>query len=146
MKRYTFLILVLLCGATSHAQTELNIGYFFENYNVSSPAFEKIELKGKVLEEYNLTLFKSLTTKDSRIFGKIEEAVKKDIKNAADKECGYIGDRLYYAFCMLPERTNGKYRYIFFRNSSLRSDEPNELTIIYMEGYISLKELKNIFK
>ena len=107
--------------------------------------FTAVHLEGNYLKPYNLTLFKSCTTGDHRNYDEIERLVEKDGKNAIDKECGYINGKLYYAFYLL-KPIKDKYQYIFYRNSSLRKDEPNEVTLVYMEGYVSLKELKNMFK
>jgi hypothetical protein len=78
-------------------------------------------------------------------FDELEGIVESDSKKAIDKECGYINGKLYYGFYQF-KPANGKYRYIFYRNSSLRDDEPDEVTIVYMEGYPTLEELKKMFR
>jgi hypothetical protein len=103
-------------------------------------------VKGNQLERYKLEVFRSLTIKnDPKDFERIEKLVEQDEKHAISKETGHIGERLYYAFyCFSPQK--GRFRYIFYRNSSLRKTESNELTLIYMEGNVTMDELKVMFK
>ena len=145
MRRYLTIILSLMCMATANAQSHLNIGLVFDKNAKWHSMFTAVILEGKYLEPYNLTLFKSLTTHDHRDYDRIEQLVEKDGKNAIDKECGYINNKLYYAFYLMKPK-NDKYQYIFYRNSSLRKNEPNEVTLVYMEGYLTLNELKKMFK
>ncbi len=145
MRRYLTFIILLMVFATTNAQSHLNIAPMFDGSPRWKLKFTAVHLEGNYLKPYNLTLFKSLTTHDSRNYDEIEEMVEKDGKNAIDKECGYINGKLYYAFYQMKPKDN-KYQYIFYRNSSLRKEQPNEVTIVYMEGYVSLQELKKMFK
>lgn len=128
------------------AQEGLQIaGLFYGQYKRKDNAIEVV-VKGSKLERYRLKVFRSLTVKDDpEDFERIEKLVEQDGKNALSKETGNIGGRLYYAFYCLPSKGN-HYRYIFYRNSSLRKEEPNELTLIYMEGNVTMEELKMMFK
>ena len=145
MRRHLTIILMLMAFAATNAQSNLNIAPMFDGTPRWKLKFTAIHLEGKYLKPYDLTLFISLTTRDSRNYDEIEDMVEKDGKNAIDKESGYINGKLYYAFYLMKPKDN-KYQYIFYRNSSLRKDEPNEVTLVYMEGYVSLKELKEMFK
>ena len=102
--------------------------------------------EGNSLKPYKLTLFSTVTTRDRRVFEYIEETIESHEKKAIDKECGYINGKLYYGFYQFRPDKDGKYRYIFYRNSSLRDDEPCEVTVVYMEGYPTLAELKKMFQ
>lgn len=128
------------------AQNGLNIAQLFDGrYKQEANAIEVL-VKGRKLEPYKLTLFRSLTVKnDPEKFDKIEELVTRDGRQALDKETGMIGGKLYYAFFRLPPKGKS-YRYLFFRNSSLRTVESDEVTVVYMEGYATLEELKQLFK
>ena len=128
------------------SQEGLYIAELFNGqYKRKDNAIEVI-VKGNQLERYRLKVFRSLTVKnDPKDFDRIEKLVLQDEKNAINKETGYIGQRLYYAFYCLPSKKN-HYCYIFYRNSSLRKVEDNELTLIYMEGNVTLDELKAMFK
>ena len=127
------------------AQKNMEIEPLFEGTERARYGFSAVIIDGKSLKKYNLTLFKSITTTKARLFDELEGMVEKDSKEAIDKECGYINGKLYYGFYQF-KPDNGKYRYIFYRNSSLRDDEPDEVTIVYMEGYPTLEELKKMFR
>ena len=118
------------------AQKGMNISPLFEGKESAKYGFSAVIIEGKSLKKYNLTQFKSVTTTKAQLFDELEGMVE---------ECGYINGKLYYGFYQFrPE--NGKYRYIFYRNSSLRDDEPDEVTIVYMEGSPTLEELKRMFR
>lgn len=140
------LILVFMTVPKLYAQDGLNVSRLFDGqYKQKTNAIEVL-VKGRKLEPYKLTLFRSLTVKNAPVeFDQIEELVTRDGREALDKETGMIGGRLYYGFYRLPPKGEC-YRYLFFRNSSLRKVESDEVTVVYMEGYATLEELKQIFK
>lgn len=127
------------------AQKNMEIAPLFEGTKRAKYAFSAVVIEGKSLKKYNLKLFKSVTTTKTQWFDELENLVENDSKEAIDKECGYINGKLYYGFYQF-KPLDGKYRYIFYRNSSLRDDEPDEVTIVYMEGYPTLEELKKMFR
>lgn len=136
-----------MCFVGANAQKDLEISRLFEGEGKWKLKFSSTHISGRTLRPYNLTLFRSITTSDSRLYNEIEQAVTKDGQKTIDKECGYIDGRLYYGFFLFePKNKNDEYRYLFYRNSSLRSNEPNEVTLVYMEGYATLKELKELFR
>ena len=147
MKRIiTIIVLMLAWIVEGQSQTGLQITELFNGqYKRKDNAIEVV-VKGNKLERYKLKVFRSLTVKnDPKDFERIEKLVEQDEKNAISKETGRIGESLYYAFyCFPPEK--GHFRYIFYRNSSLRKTEANELTLIYMEGNVTMDELKVMFK
>ena len=147
MKRI-FIIIILMFGwlMEGWSQEGLHIDELFNGqYKRKDNAIEVV-VKGYRLERYRLKVFQSLTVKnDPKDFERIENLVLQDEKNAVSKETGHIGERLYYAFYCLPSDKE-HYRYIFYRNSSLRKVEDNELTLIYMEGNVTMDELKMMFK
>lgn len=147
MRRVILLVIVAaLTVPELKAQEGLSISRLFDGrYKKETNAVEVL-VKGKKLEPYKLTLFRSLTVKDApEEFEQIEKLVTADAQQALDKETGMIGGKLYYGFYHLPPK-NDQYRYLFFRNSSLRKVEANEVTVVYMEGHTTLEELKNMFK
>lgn len=148
MMKRIFLIIWVVCLAVPklYAQEGLNVGRLFDGRYQSDPNAIEVLVKGKKLEPYQLTLFRSLTVKNApQAFEQIEKWVKQDGAQAIDKETGLIGGKLYYGFYRLPPKDR-VYRYLFFRNSSLRKVEANEVTVVYMEGYATLEELKEMFK
>lgn len=129
----------------ANAQKNMEIAPLFEGTKRAKYAFSAVVIEGKSLKKYNLKLFKSVTTTKTQWFDELENLVENDSKKAIDKECGYINGKLYYGFYQF-KPLDGKYRYIFYRNSSLRDNEPDEVTIVYMEGYPTLEELKKMFR
>lgn len=146
MKRLLFIITMCIAASIASAQKDMGIRSLFEGSERSKYGFEAVIIEGKSLHQYNLTTFKSVTTKNSKLFDEIEKMVESDAGNTIDKECGYINGRLYYGFYQFKPDEKGRYRYLFYRNSSLRDDEPDEITVVYMEGYPTLTELKNMFR
>ena len=145
-KVFTIIILMLAFVVEAQSQTSLQIAELFNgSYKRKDNAIEVV-VKGNQLKRYKLEVFRSLTIKnDPKDFERIEKLVEQDEKHAISKETGHIGERLYYAFyCFSPQKS--RFRYIFYRNSSLRKTESNELTLIYMEGNVTMDELKVMFK
>ena len=143
------ILIIVLSGLASvgaMAQKGLDVARLFDGrYKRDTNAVEVL-VEGRKLKDYKLTLFRSLTLKNSpEDFRQIEQWVTEDARQAVDKETGMIGGKLYYGFYMLPP-VQGKYRYLFYRNSSLRRVENNEVTVVYMEGHATLEELKEMFK
>ena len=69
-----------------------------------------------------------------------------DAQTAVDKEVGKVGKRLYYGFYCFPAQDDN-YRYLFYRNAAVApgSSKKMEVTVVYMEGKITLEELKRMF-
>lgn len=145
MKRILITLTALLIATAAYTQKNMHISPLFDGKGKWSLKFSATHIEGKSLRPYELTLFKSLTTSDYRLYSEIESIIESDSKDAIDKECGYINGKLYYGFYQF-KPIDGKYRYIFYRNSSLRENEPNEVTIVYIEGYPTLARLKEMFR
>ena len=145
MKRLLFILTMCLMATFANAQKNMDITPLFNGTSRAKYGFSAVVIEGKSLKKYDLTLFKSVTTTKTQWFDELERMVENDSKEAIDKECGYINGKLYYGFYQF-KPLDGKYRYIFYRNSSLRDDEPDEVTIVYMEGYPTLEELKKMFR
>lgn len=145
MKKFLTTLILLQLAFAAYTQTGMNVSPIFEGKGEWRLKFNGAHIEGEGVRKYNLTLFKSRTTSDYRLYESIESMIEADGATAIDKEYGYINGKLYYGFYQF-RPIDGKYRYIFYRNSSLRSDEPNEVTIIYMEGYPTLSQLKEMFK
>ena len=140
-----FILTICFMATLANAQKNMEIAPLFEGTKRAKYAFSAVVIEGKSLKKYNLKLFKSVTTTKTQWFDELENLVENDSKEAIDKECGYINGKLYYGFYQF-KPLDGKYRYIFYRNCSLRDDEPDEVTIVYMEGYPTLEELKKMFR
>ena len=143
---FTIIVMMLVFVVEGLSQTDLQIAELFNGQYKRKDNAVEVVVKGNQLKRYKLEVFRSLTVKnDPKDFERIEKLVEQDEKNAISKETGRIGERLYYAFYCFPSEKN-HYRYLFYRNSSLRKTEPDELTLIYMEGNVTMDELKKMFK
>lgn len=108
----------------------------------------EVLIKGRELKKYHLTLFRSLTiTDEPEVSEEIEVLVSLDAKTAVDKEVGKVGKKLYYGFYCFPGQDDN-YRYLFYRNAAVArgSSKKTEVTVVYMEGKVTLEELKRMFK
>ena len=143
MKRLIITIIACIFAFAAEAQS-VEASHIFKGRSMRHQ--ESTCTEGKSLKPYKLTLFSTATTQDRRHFNYIEEVIESNEDKAIDKECGYINGRLYYGFYQFKPNEKGRYRYIFYRNSSLREDEPCEITVVYMEGYPTLAELKKMFQ
>ena len=140
--------MMLASTVCASAQANLSIGVFFsDDYEYADDA-KMVWVEGKELKAYKLSLYRSITTENKLMVSDMEKAVIKDSKKAADKEIGKIGQRLYYAFLSLqPEKEKSNVRrYVFYRNAALRQGGKNEATLVYMEGHVSMEDLKKLFK
>lgn len=143
MKQLIITIIACIFAFAAEAQS-VEASHIFKGRSMRHE--ESTCTEGKSLKPYKLTLFSTATTQDRRHFKYIEEVIESNEYKAIDKECGYINGRLYYGFYQFKPDKKGRYRYIFYRNSSLREDEPCEITVVYMEGYPTLAELKKMFQ
>ena len=143
MKRLIITIIACIFAFAAEAQS-VEASHIFKGRSMRHQ--ESTCTEGKSLKPYKLTLFSTATTQDRSHFKYIEEVIESNEDKAIDKECGYINGRLYYGFYQFKPNKKGRYRYIFYRNSSLRVDEPCEITVVYMEGYPTLAELKKMFQ
>jgi len=145
MKTMILSVMILMYALPTLAQTGLGIASVFGRYQGQKNTVE-VYVKGRKLKQYNLTMFRSMTIKDDEeALYSIENTVKRDGQKAADSETGMIGRHLYYGFYRFAQ-VDGKYRYLFFRNTSLRKPQTHEAVLIYMEGYATMDELKQMFK
>lgn len=140
-------LLSLFMGLPLSAQQGLHIEPLFNGQYRNQKGATEVLMKGRKLQPYKLTLFRSLTLPTGVAnVRNIERMVHADASAAIDKEVGIGKNRLYYGFYQLKPR-NGKRRYLFYRNNSLnpgKSKQPT-LTIIYMEGSATIEELKRNF-
>lgn len=145
-RKLMIICILMLVAMKGWAQEGLRINDLFDgSYKRNNNAIEVV-IKGDQLKRYSLKVFRSLTIKNSpKDFERMERLVVADEKNAVSKETGRIGENLYYGFYCFPAH-KGNLRYVFYRNSSLREVESNEVTLVYIEGNVTMEELKKMFK
>ena len=139
MKRVIIITVFLLTAVPALlAQKGMHISELFTDKYREQKNVTELFLKGKMLKDYNLTLFRSLTVAN-------DPRLAADGKQSVDREEGMKGGQLYYAFYTF-KNPDGSYRYLFFRNNLLRPGEKQETTMVYMEGKATLSELKKLFR
>lgn len=143
----TIIGVLLFTSLPLSAQEGLQINSLFDGRFKEDSRAVEVLIKGKELKKYHLTLFRSLTVNSApEVFDKMEALVKKDAVHAIDKEVGTIGNRLYYGFYCFPPH-KGNFRYLFYRNTAVKPhSRKSEATVVYMEGKVTLEELKHIFQ
>ncbi len=148
IRRLIILGVMMLVMLPLSAQKGMHVEALFDGRFKQDKRAVEVLIKGKELKKYRLTLFRSLTVTDAPALSKeIETLVSRDAEAAVDKEVGKVGTRLYYGFyCFPPEKES--YRYLFYRNTSVLPDNTKkpEVTIVYMEGQVTLEELKQMFR
>ena len=135
MKRQVALWLLALAAVMPlAAQKGLSIAKFFDGrYRDRKDAVE-VYMKGRSVERYDLTLFRSLTLAEpGAVAADMERCVRRDAARAVDSEVGMKGGRLYYGFYRLPA-VGGENRYLFFRNDALGRGGGRTVTLIFMQG------------
>lgn len=148
IRRWIILWMCLLAVLPVCAQKGMHVEDLFgSRFKYDKQAVEVL-IKGRELKKYHLTLFRSLTiTDEPAVSEEIEALVGLDAQTAVDKEVGKVGKRLYYGFYCFPAQDDN-YRYLFYRNAAVApgNSKKMEVTVVYMEGKITLEELKRMFK
>lgn len=148
IRRWIIIWMTLLIALPLWAQKGMHVESLFGGRFKQDKRAVEVLIKGKELKKYHLTLFRSLTVTDAPALSEeIEALVSQDATSAVDKEVGTVGKRLYYGFYCFSARDES-YRYLFYRNAAIApggSKKP-EVTVVYMEGQVTLEELKQLFK
>jgi hypothetical protein len=147
MKRYILIICVFFSVLTPlWAQEGLSINAAFDTQYTRRNGAKEVVAVNVAVGKAKMTLFKSLTiplaTSESESF---EQWVLADEKIALDTEQGTKNGRIYYAFMRLPNTKKGLHRYIFYRNDALRKGAAPITTIIYIEGTVTMADLRKQF-
>lgn len=140
--------ILLLLALPLAAQQGMHVEELFDGRFKKDHRAVEVLIKGKELKKYHLTLFRSLTISNApEVFEKMEALVRKDAVHAVDKEVGTISNRLYYGFYCFPSQ-NDTFRYLLYRNTAAKSgsEKQPEATLVYMEGKVTLEELKQMFQ
>lgn len=141
-----FVMHTLISGAQHLPQ---NIGRVLKQERSVVEGYAKeVYITGRKLRSYNLTAYRSfsidINSKTKAAGKEIELAVRKDGRNAVDKEMVELAGRLYFAVYSLKQTGSKQNRYLFYKNNALKKEEGN-IVIIYMEGSATLEEIKRKF-
>lgn len=131
IKRYSLLVLLVIwSGATIKAQSDLEIRKVFEEYG-NKKGVVMVELKGKMLEEYDFTAFKSIVISNMPEAGDfIRKCLTKDEAGAKKvKQVVSSGKATSIILQLSPK--NESNRLILFNESSTN---PPKITLVYIES------------
>lgn len=137
----TALILIIGFSTVSVAQKGLGINRIFEGEIVPKDQITETYVKGTDLEEYDLTLFRSLKIMCTSVQSEnIARIVSTDGKlNTFIKEEKIEGGMLSFAFYQFPAKNNIN-RYMLYQRNG------NDIKLVYIEGKVSKEKLENMFK
>lgn len=145
MHKYLILILFSILTMHCHAASPPAAMKYLDGYFNDNPDAAVTVVIGNSLKSYDLDEYRGLTLKyNPEDAGKIEEAVKADVRSAIDKEVSYRKGKLYYAFLTLPPSGRGKNCYLFFLNQTLAKGD--KLILIYMSGKASADKIRKMIK
>ena len=144
-------IIHLLFGATAaHAQTGLKMNELFEGRIIPQERMVETRVRGKTLEKYQLTYYRSLrlnVTGDEA--GRLRQLLGQDAERSIDMQSNRKNPHRWDTWtCKLqmPSLEN-KSRFLCFQEQWDKGHERCEVTIIYMEGAVgSLGELEELLK
>ena len=140
------LITIWLCLAIclpTWSQEDLRISAAFDKKFTRREGAKEVLVKNLPVDNKKMTLFHSLALPLSAEESlEIEQLVLTDEQLALDKERGSKSGRLYYAFFRLPDKNKNIHRYIFYRNDALRKGANPITTIIYIEGSVTMTDLR----
>lgn len=136
MKRILSIILMIICSCTLvRAQKGLAVQEVFDEMAVNKNATEVVMSSGK-LKAYHLSFYHSIEvrTPSAAERQRMEHSVQADAMSAIISE-ETPGHRFYE----MPQQ-RGIHRYILYRSTD------SNLTLIYLEGKASLKQIKGFFQ
>ncbi|MBR1668594.1 MAG: hypothetical protein IJ693_09995 [Bacteroidaceae bacterium] len=154
MKRLILLILCTVSMTSIQAQRGLNINALFEGKVIDKSRLTETLVRGEQLEAYHLTAFHSIkftaSEKERDLAEKAfyadmtQNDIKKD-KGTLNSEMENQGGHLYYAIIEVKPDTPFDRRYICYQCSEGTHGTYN-ITLVCLEGKVSLQDLRRMFK
>lgn len=138
--RNIILCLMLLTASVAAAQEHLNIADAFSGQYRNKPFATETVVKGKELNRFGLTLYRSLTVTDPAAISHLSALVTADAEGATNKEESVKNGRLNYGFYEYSAPKSGPKRFSFFFSSK------NKAVLIYMEGNTDIEHIKSLIK
>ncbi len=130
------------------AQKGLHVAAIFEGQVIPKNRMVETLVKGESLEQYHLSYFRSVKMNITDMeFGPIWELVQKDVgmeTEARNMEYGRENDKASYFILHLPRQQKLE-RYLCYQCYEASRGGKN-ITLVYIEGTASMKELKKMFK
>ena len=150
MKKTMILIMMLVASLSASAQTGLKVNELFEGHIIPQERMIETRVRGKTLEKYQLTYYRSLrmnvTFDENKQIGLLLEQDKEisiDMRSYRENPHSW---KTYTCKMQLPS-SNGKNRFLCLQEKWDVRHEQCEVTVIYMEGTVeSLEQLEKRLK
>lgn len=145
-----FIFHLSFCPTGALAQTGLKINELFQGHVIPQERMIETRVRGKTLEKYQLTYYRSLrmnvTFDENKLLGQLLEQDKEisiDMRSYRENPHSW---KTYTCKMQLPS-SNGKNRFLCLQEKWDVRHEKCEVTVIYMEGTVeSLEELEKLLK
>lgn len=145
-----FIIHLLFSATAAHAQTGLKMNELFEGRIIPQERMVETRVRGKTLEKYQLTYYRSLrmniSSEENKLLGQL---LDQDMKNSIDMRSYRENPHSWktYTCKMQFPSSDGKNRFLCLQEQWNSRHEQCEVTVIYMEGNVaSLGELEELLK
>lgn len=150
MKKSVIMFLMLVASLTAFAQSGLKMNDLFEGRVIPQERMVETRVRGKSLEKYQLSYYRSLrmtvTLDENKLLGQLLE---KDKESSIDMRTSRKNPHRWDTWtCKLQmPSAGGKNRFLCFQEVWNIKHDQCEVTVIYMEGAVgSLEELEKKMK
>ena len=152
MRRFILLIICFIPIAATYAQSGLHINDVFEGKDISKKEMVETLIKGEQLAQYHLTVFHSVKfTATEQQRDAVEKKFQMDMEskssnNQQNCEMEMRNGHLFYAIAEVDSHPYSGRKHISYQCSATTVPNKYNITLVYIEGYCDLKQLKKIFK
>lgn len=150
MKKRIILFLMLLGSAVAQAQQGLSINALFEGRIVPQERLVETRVRGKTLEPYQLSYYRSLRLNASDGESQqLHQLLDADMAQSIDMRTSRRNPHRWDTWtCKLQLQPNGgKNRYLCYQEQWNKAHDRCDVTVIYLEGSVkSLNNLEEILK
>ncbi|MDE5999466.1 MAG: hypothetical protein K2H04_05275 [Bacteroidaceae bacterium] len=155
MRRLIFLMLCITTAMSIQAQKDRGINDIFEGNGIDKSRITETIIRGEQLEPYHLTVFHSIkfnaTEKErndieKQFYTYISQNASRNDGGKPNSEMESRGGHLYYAIAEVKPLSPFDRRYICYQCSSTPMAGTFSLTLVSLEGKVSLQNLRKMFK
>ncbi|MCH5174986.1 MAG: hypothetical protein J1F40_03810 [Prevotellaceae bacterium] len=154
MRRIILLFLCFISLTNAYSQSGLYINDVFEGKDINKKEMVETLIKGEQLAQYHLTVFHSVkftATEQQRdvVEKKFQLDMENNTKNFSNKqncEMEMRNGHLFYAIAEVDSHSYAERKHISYQCSATTVPNKYNITLVYIEGYCDLKQLKKIFK
>ena len=135
------MLTLCLSAFSQEGASRLTFKDIFEGRVVPKKEMNQTFVRGDKLKRLNLDSFNCIRFEaDEQRLDQVEEIVRRTVDNSPGAETEFDGERLVYAFVILPKSPTGKNRYLGYQIA--QDEETYLVTMLYLTGDASLRELK----